>query len=116
MAGGTQLKTMRWIMPQRRDVGKGLLSERAEKYGGSLDSEEARAYCPGIRVLQVGNWRQNVGVADRREFEDWGSCSRCLQEILYRFSLLSREYSRAHSAMVCAGVSRKAQRRGTDIA
>ena len=51
---------MRWIMPQRRDVGKGLLSGRAEKYGGSLDSEEARAYCPGIRVLQVvidgGTW------------------------------------------------------------
>jgi hypothetical protein len=27
----------------------------------------------GIRVLQVGNWRRNVGAAaDRREFEDLG--------------------------------------------
>jgi hypothetical protein len=44
--------------------------KRAEKYGGSLDSEEARAYCPGITLFQVGNWRRNVGAAaDQREFE-----------------------------------------------
>ena len=48
-------------------------SEDAHKRSGSIDSEEAREYCPAIRVLQVGNWRRNVGAAaDRREFEDLG--------------------------------------------
>src|SRR5215472_6177243 len=46
MAGGTQLKTMRWIMPQRRDVGKGLLSERAESTGSTGKLRESTEVRP----------------------------------------------------------------------